>query len=478
MKGLMRSCLALSMSLVLCLGLVPSVSRAEVPYQTFIYDTAGKGYESQPAYLPDSFMLSDMKTPEDLFIDARDHLYIADTGNNRILHFDEQYRLQSVIDFKQGEGKLNEPNGVFVLRDGTLYVADTKNGRIAVFNDKGEYMKSYKRPVTPLLPESFLFQPTKVAVDERGFLYVATRNGYQGLLLIDPTGQFEGFYGANRVEFKVTDSLKRLFFTKEQMQKELLKLPGTVSNVTLGPDTFLYTTSISVTKGQIKKLNFDGKDLLGEKMYGTTRLKQGQQNQFTDIAVDVKGNMTAIDAQFGTIYQYNSLGELMFGFAYKNEGFQKLGLFMYPAAIAVNSKGTLAVLDRNSNIVQLFKPTPFGDVFHQAMELYIQGEYDASVKPWQEVLHLNSKVSRAHLGLAKALYKQGRWKDAMAEFREAGDVQGYSDAYWQVRLIWMQKHFTTVVWIGAIAAAVLWILWKWRKSGYRRKRNDAMEIVA
>ncbi|MFK7693997.1 tetratricopeptide repeat protein [Paenibacillus sp. HJGM_3] len=477
MRRLAFRSLAFGVCLAAGLGLLPAAARAEPPYGTAVYDAAGKPYDSQPAYLPTSFVHGSLKNPEDLFIDARDHLYIADTGNNRILHYDDRFELRNAIDYKQGDAKLNEPNGVFVANDGTVYVADTKNERIAVFDDRGTYLRSVKRPKTALLPDSYQFLPTKVAVDERGFMYIATRNGFQGLLLLDPDGQFEGFFGANRVPFSLTDSLKRMFFTQEQKMKELAKLPGTVSNVTIGPDQFLYTTSVSVTKGQIKKLNFDGKDLLGEKAYGNVRLKKNEQYQFTDIAVDAKGNMTAIEAQFGTIYQYNAIGELMFSFGYKNDGFQKLGLFKFPAAIAVNSKGTLAVLDRNGNLVQLFEPTPFGELFRHAMDLYIQGEYDASIETWQEVLHRNSKVSRAHLGLGKAYYKQGRWKEAMAEFREAGYVQGVSDAYWQLRLIWMQKHFTTVVIWSALLFAVLWLGWRWKSARERRKQDVVAQTV-
>ncbi|WJH33902.1 hypothetical protein N6H14_28595 [Paenibacillus sp. CC-CFT747] len=39
-----------------------------------------------------------------MFIDSKDHLYIADTGNNRIVHLDENDRLVRTIEAKQGKG--------------------------------------------------------------------------------------------------------------------------------------------------------------------------------------------------------------------------------------------------------------------------------------------------------------------------------------------------------------------------------------
>ncbi|WP_158289365.1 NHL repeat-containing protein [Paenibacillus flagellatus] len=452
-------------------------AHAGVPYGTFIYDLSGKEIPVQPAYVPVSFIHGGLKNPEDLFVDANDRLYVADTGNNRIVQLDANGNTVRVIQ-PDGEGKLNEPNGVFVRPDGTIYVADTKNERIAVFDAEGRFRKAIRRPQSPIIPPNFVYQPTKLAVDERGYLYVATRNGYQGLLLLDPDGAFEGFFGANKVDFSVTDALKRVFYTKEQMQKELLKLPGTVSNVTIGPNGLLYTTSMQVTKGQIKKLNFDGKDLLGEKNYGVTKLLAGQQKQFTDIAVDALGNMTAVDAQFGMLFQYSAIGDLMFAFGFKDEGYQKLGLFKYPSALAVDSAGSLYVLDRTSNLIQTFKRTEFGTLVQQATDLHLQGHYDESAGPWREVLHRNSKYFRAHLGLAKAYYKEGDYGSAMREFREAGDTKGYSDAFWQVRLIWMQKHFTRLALAGAAALLVLAAAWKWKNKIAGRKDDESIEPAA
>ncbi|MFB0843275.1 hypothetical protein [Paenibacillus oleatilyticus] len=425
------------------------IASAEVPYGTFIYDLEGQEIPVQPAYVPDTFMHGGLKNPEDLYIDANDHLFVADTGNNRIVHLDERGRTVRIIQ-PDGEGKLNEPNGVFVRPDGMIYVADTKNERIAVFDAEGRYIRAIRRPQSAVLPPNFVYQPTKLAVDERGYMYVATRNGYQGLLLLDPEGAFEGFFGANKVDFGLTDALKRLFFTKEQLQKELLKLPGSVSNVSIGPNGLLYTTSMQVTKGQVKKLNYDGKDLLGEKDYGVTKLLAGQQKQFTDVAVDSLGNITAVDAQFGMLFQYNSNGDLMFAFGSKDEGFQKLGLFQYPSALAIDSAGKLFVLDRTANVIQTFKRTEFGALVQQATDLFIQGHYEESAGPWREVLHRNSKYFRAHLGLAKAYYKNGDYAQAMREFRAGGDLNGYSDAFWQVRLLWMQKHFAQLALGGAV----------------------------
>jgi DNA-binding beta-propeller fold protein YncE len=134
----------------------PGVIKAELPYRTFSYDNQGRPFFVQSAYIPNGFIgfnlvpsdggsaSPNLSEPGDIFIDNRDHLYIADTKNNRILHLDQNHKLVEVIGApsdKPSPGALNEPNGVFVSEDHTIYVADTGNKRIAVFNSTANIIR-------------------------------------------------------------------------------------------------------------------------------------------------------------------------------------------------------------------------------------------------------------------------------------------------------------------------------------------------
>lgn len=475
------------LSCVILMLLLPAAnSLAAVPYDSGAYDSTGRKYLLQPAYLPESvigFNLLDpdsedgeaylkLNAPEDLFVDGNGDLYIADTNNNRIIHLDSSFAVVRILGDADGTGKLERPHGIFVDGQGKLYIADTGNKRIVVFDAQGRVEREYGRPDSPYLPEGFQFEPTKLVVDARGYLYVAIRNGYQGLVLLEPeTGEFEGFFGANRVEFRLFDVLKRRFFTEDQLAKELAKLPGTVSNVVLGNDGFVYTTSIGVDQGQIKRLGFSGRDLLGEKIYGERQLVQGQERLFVDLAVDSRGMMTAIDAQSGQIYQYDAAGEVLFAFGARNQGFNKQGMIDYPSSIAVSPEGKLYVMDRTANAIHVLAPSEFALKVQHATELFLQGHYQESKGPWEEVLRLNGKFDRAHLGIAKSHYKQGDWQAAMAEYRLAGNVQGYSDAFWQVRLGWLQQHFALLA-AGVIGAFLIW--WAVGQYGWPRLRGSRL----
>lgn len=466
------------------IGLQPAVVKAEIPYRTFSYDSGNGEFYVQPAYVPFGYIglnlvppesggPANLNNPNDLFIDDADNMYIVDTKNNRIVHLDANRRYIRTIGTVEGPGQLKEPNGIYV-NESNVYVADTGNKRIAVYDRSGKFEREYKRPDTTLLPKSFEFEPTKLTVDKRGFLFITTNNGYQGLIVLDSEeGAFQGFFGANRVPFNLIDYLKRKVYTEDQLKKEIKKLPGTVSNVMIDRDGLIYTTSISVSNGHIKKLNFAGKDLLGEKVYGDRYVRINEETLFRDIAVDRSGNMTAIEAQSGYIYQYDSQGGLLFAFGGKNAGFNKLGLFDYPSSIAVDSKGNLYIADRVSNLIQIFRQTEFAQLVHKANELFMLGKYEESEGYWREVLHLNSKYYKAHLGLAKSHYRKGDWQTALKEYRLAKDVQGYSDSFWQIRVLWLQNNF------GIVSTSILvliilyyvgkkvWKNKKWRKGDGR-----------
>lgn len=75
--------------------------------------------------------------PRSLAFDAESNLYVADTGNKRVLKYDREHALVGVVGGVGREPALfQEPVGVAVGPDGTVYVADTWNQRIQVFDSQ------------------------------------------------------------------------------------------------------------------------------------------------------------------------------------------------------------------------------------------------------------------------------------------------------------------------------------------------------
>lgn len=469
---------------------------SQLPYETYYKDGFGQLVKTQAAYIPAGIIgynaeipaeegaaspeksegpaKAQLNQPKDLFVDGKDNIYIADTGNNRIVQLDENG--QYVREISVSESPLNKPSGVFVDKQEDIYIADTGNNRVVRLNKEGKLLKEFGRPESGYLPDSFKYDPVNLVVDKRGFLYVTTLGAYQGLVQLDPEGSFIGFFGPNRVAFTLFDAFKRFVYTREMYRRELKKLPGAIVNSTIDKDGFIYTVTKEIASGQIKKLNIAGLDQLygkgdfaalqDERTYGETihHWQRGVNPQLSDITVDASGNMTVVDSIWNMISQYDLNGNLLFFWGGDViTATSKTGVVKTPAAIAGNSKGELLVLDGTNNLIQVLRPSRFGALVHQANALTQEGRYEESEPLWEEVYRLNANYTPALIGLAKAAYKKEDYKRAEELFYKAGVVGGYSESFWQNRLIWFQSHFGLLM-NAVLAIGIAYLLWS-RLSG-------------
>jgi len=471
-------------------GLPGSGTRAyasSLPYDTYYKDGFGQLVKTQAAYLPagvlgynlaaaaadagnaaaETSKLS-LNQPKDLFVDEQDNIYIADTGNNRIVQLDSSG--QFVRELTVTDSPLKKPSGVFVNKEGHIYIADTGNNRIVTLDSEGRLLKTLDRPKSSYLPASFKYDPINLIVDKRGFIYVTTLGAYQGLVELDPDGNFIGFFGPNRVKFSVFDAFKRFVYTREMYQRELKKLPGAIANSTIDKDGFIYTVTKEIQTNQIKKLNIAGLDQLpgksdfaslqsGRSFGEVLHWQRDLSPQLGDITVDGDGNITVVDTVWNTISQYDRSGNLLFFWSSDTiNATSKSGVVKTPAAIANNSRGELLILDSTNNLIQVLRPSAFGNLVHEANALTQEGKYMESETLWNEVRRLNAQYSPALIGLAKAAYKQENYKRAQQLFYEAGVIGGYSESFWQNRLTWFQQHFGLFMNI-VIAIGVVLLLW-------------------
>jgi uncharacterized protein (TIGR03663 family) len=75
---------------------------------------------------------------------ARDWLYVADTGNKRIVRFDRQWkRVSDWGTSGNGPGQFVEPVGLAADSAGNIYVADTGNHRLQVFDGEGRFLREF-----------------------------------------------------------------------------------------------------------------------------------------------------------------------------------------------------------------------------------------------------------------------------------------------------------------------------------------------
>ena len=395
-----------------------------------------------------------LKGPQDLFFDATGHLWVVDSDNHRVLKMTREGEVKAILP-APGSGRLQRPQGVFVDDDGTVYVADTGNGRVVAFGPDGQWLRTYEAPASSLLDRSFTFKPSKLLVDNRGYLNIVNEGEYRGIVLLDLDGDFRGFFAPNPVGFDWRRLLIRLLATEAQRERIARLLPPPHSNVTQDSQGFIYTTTVHAQRGQIKRFNSIGRNTYPDKAYGHTWYRDLQQvlPHFTDLAVDETGIVTAVDAASQLVYQYDQEGNNLLIFGGRGE---REGGFLYPSAIEVDERGWLYIADREQNVIQVFRPTEFMRLVHQASFLYYDGRYEEAGEPWRQVLQLDANYLIAHRGLGRALLKQGQLREAMEAFRLGKDRAGYSRAFAELRYRWMRANFG---WTVVIVAGVLTGAW-------------------
>ncbi|MFK7692098.1 YIP1 family protein [Paenibacillus sp. HJGM_3] len=431
-------------ALLLLFVSVPQTGSAATPYDTF-YMGQKNGYQIQDVYVPAAVVLGQdlnttpLKQPSDLFITGNDHVFVADTGNNRVLELDDRKRLVRTYGDREDKGKLNAPEGVFVTPEGAVFVADTGNKRVVQYTPQGEFVREFVRPQSDYLPQEYFFVPSKLIVDSRGVLYIANKGTYQGLLRMNGQGEFTGFFGANPAETTLLDRLKRMFFTKEQMSKESAIRPGEISNVALDAEGFIFTSNIGVNSKQVKRLNAGGVN----RFKGDSKLPNLEQ--VVDVAVDRDAFFYALDRVTGGISICSPTGMELFRFGRISKNPQQAGVFAYPASIAVNSKSELWVLDNAMNMIQVFERTEFGDSVMRASAEYYKGAYVQSKPQWETVNKLNQMINLAYQGLGKAALQEHRVEEAMAHYKISYDAEGYSQAFWTYRLNWIRSNYAVAL---------------------------------
>ncbi len=170
---------------------------------------------------PDSLLYG----PRAIVCDDDGTLWVADTGNKRVIHFDPNgVVLGALGGFGTEEGRLQEPVGLALDRNGLLYVADTWNQRVQVF-DGLTFVRSF--PVYAWTGTSVTNKPY-LAVDAQGHVLVTDPEGYRVLEfsgegeLLQSWGQYgDSLSSMNLPTGIVVDAQGRIYVSDSQNNRVL-----------------------------------------------------------------------------------------------------------------------------------------------------------------------------------------------------------------------------------------------------------------
>ncbi|MDX9753869.1 MAG: SMP-30/gluconolactonase/LRE family protein, partial [bacterium] len=107
--------------------------------------------------------------PRGVAVSSNGNIFVADTGQNRIVLFDAQGQFVRIL----GENAFTEPVGITVGPDGLVYVCDVGGQRVVSFTQEGQYVRHWAIMgwnASNELPLPWI-EPY-IAVDQQGSVYV------------------------------------------------------------------------------------------------------------------------------------------------------------------------------------------------------------------------------------------------------------------------------------------------------------------
>lgn len=482
---------------------------AAVPYTTYTYSRGGSMLQCPAAYVPvttidgrslqyslsaegdagsnakllyaSKFTATDgsaieLSSPADIFVDDLKHVYISDTGNNRIVVTDEDYNVRLVIsEFMNNFGVpdgLAEPNGLFVT-ESEIYVADKGNSRIVIFDKLGNFVDIVPEPASEVMPDNHVYTPVAVAVDSAGRIYVVSSTTNYGVLSLNRDGSFNGFVGAQKVTYNAFEHFWRMFQTEKQIAASASYVPTEYNNISIDADDFVYVTTASIAESQVasairskaadyatvKKLNPNGSDVMRRRGFFApmgevdfVNMPRGNvrttgPSTVVDVAVGENGSWSMIDSKRSKVFTYDSDGNLLYAFGDVGDNIGNI-----QSIAAIDYQGTnILLLDKTLGVITVYKRTDYGDLLAAAIQNDMDQNYSQAVSYYTRILQRNNNYDTAYIGIGQSLYREGRYVEAMQYYRYAYDSENYSEAYQLYRKDWIEEH----LWIFLIVLIVL-----------------------
>lgn len=466
-------------------------------------------YETGKVFIAQDLGCTAESTIEDTHVsNVTGYTYVLDGGASRVIILDKEYNIIGGFSYVTDENDVryyfNKAKGIFVDGYENVYIADTQNARVIKCDAEGKLVRMYVLPDSRVIPSDFKYQPIKVAVDHKGYVYILSNGSYYGAILYSPEDDFLGFYGSNDVAQTITQALttlwNRLFMNNEKRAEMTRSLPYTFNDLWVDSEGFVYTvTGSALEDGQVKRLNPGGSNILDsdgvnfvedEKGSNPTGKELRTQN-LIGIAADDDGFMYVIDSYYGRVYIYDNDCNMLSAFGGGLKVGNQVGTFYNPSSISYN-KETQAVIitDNSQQTVTVFNITDYGKLVKSAQAKTLVGDYEEAIAEWEQVLTADSNCQLAYAGLAKAYYVMGETHDdpvvgekyirkSLDLAKQGYDRETYALAFDSIRTEWLRDNFTWVLILAVLVVAGLIALLVYStKHKVRLIKNEKVHLAA
>lgn len=439
----MSKLLAAIIVFIVSIASFTSVDASSATTYTFTINRKGYFVVTQDAYLPDQTILNlGLDTPTDLHIASNDHVFIADSGNQRIVEYDPSIG-QVVNEITYSE--FRSPRGIFITEDDELYVADSVAEAVYKFTLDGTFIEKFTKPDSVSL-EVTTFNPKKVAVDNQKNMFIVAEGVFDGIIQMSSSGEFLGYFATNKVVLTATQRFQNLIFTDTQLDQLSNRNPVSFTNVYVDQNGIKYSTSIGDNISNVQKHNTNGSSSIDTDF--------GFDLSLVDVYTDQNGIIYSA-SETGFITILTSDGQFIFAFGADEKDQDVSGLYSELSSIAVDSTGRIWTLDSDKAFIQSYTPTDYASEIYKALNFYQDGKYADAVVAWEEVLKLNQLSVLAHNEIGRNLFSQGFYEESMYHFELSGSRYLYSQAYWEVRNVQIQQGLPLFL-IATIALVIIW----------------------
>ena len=366
------------------------------------------------------------------------------------------------------EVPLSNPGDMVTDDAGSIYIADTGNNRIVVFDDQGKFQKIIEEPESTLFDDNAVYKPVAIAVDAYNRLYVVSSTTYQGIIVLTDDGEFTGFIGAQAVSLSAWEIIWRRFQTKEQRENSEIVVSTEFNNVAINrSNNLVYATTSSIDDGNVesaikggdvsgkyspvKLLNANGTEIMrrngfwipaGEVDYSTKSTDDiTGVSTIIDVGVGPENTWSLIDEKRNRVYTYDFDGNLLFAFGDNGTMLGNLG-----SIEAIAYQGTnMLLLDKTNNNITVFQRTEYGDRLLEAIAAESTQDYDKAINLWTDVLKRNSNFDSAYIGIGQAMYRNKDYANSLSYFESAYDTSNWSNSYKEIRKEWMSTYFLLLI---------------------------------
>lgn len=278
-----------------------------------------KGLIPQTVICSDNLGSQPLNRPQGLALDDQGNIYIADTGNNRVVKCDADGTfLKEAGGFGWGEGQFNQPTNLTLDYGLNLYVADSQNKRVSRYDKNLNFISLIQpEPTSDFRGLGMLYG---IAVNSAGEIFLSdTENDW--LVKLNSFLQYESIFG------DFTSGLGAL------------SNPG---GIALDRSGKIYVADSG--KRRVAVFDAFGNFL---KEFGSEVLQQPQ-----GLAINNAGEILVADSKKNQIFVFNSEGNLILEFG--REG-KELGQLSKPVDIKIFQDHKILVLEQDNHRIQIFQ---------------------------------------------------------------------------------------------------------------------------